>query len=318
MDLLQAVLLGIVEGLTEFLPVSSTAHLMLTASLLGKKPDEFLKTFEIAIQPGAILAVLTLYWRKLLVEWETAKRVAVAFVPTAVLGVLCYKTIKSVLLESHYVALAALALGGMFLILFEKLHREKPQANADLAKVSLLHCVIIGCCQAFAFVPGVSRSAATILGGLILGWERRAAVEFSFLLAVPTMLAATAYDLYRSTSHNTPQMQPAQAIMQGVGAISPAPAGGPLASAAQAAVAVNLADSERLLLTNQAVFSTANFLYLGIGFFVSFVVALISIRFLLRFIRSYTFVSFGVYRIVFAGLVFLWMIFSGHIIISDS
>jgi undecaprenyl-diphosphatase len=198
MTYLDALILGIVEGLTEFLPISSTAHLMLTRRVLGIEPtDPFVKSFLVAIQPGAILAVVVLYGRTLLVNRHVLLRVAVAFVPTAVLGFVVYRQVKG-FLEDDALALWGLGLGGLVLILFERWHREDPDASSDPAVISYRTCVLIGCFQALAFVPGVSRAAATILGGLVLGLRRKAAVEFSFLLAVPTMAAATAYDLYKS------------------------------------------------------------------------------------------------------------------------
>jgi undecaprenyl-diphosphatase len=198
MDLFHAFILGLVEGVTEFLPVSSTGHMILAGKLLGLEQTEFLKTFEIAIQLGAILAVVVLYGRTLLRNREVIKRVLAAFVPTVIIGGIFYKLVKQVLLGSSAVVVWSLFLGGIFLIVFELLHREGPQAQEDLAKISYKNAVLIGVFQAVAMVPGVSRSAATIVGGLILGVRRKAIVEFSFLLAVPTMLAATVLDIVKS------------------------------------------------------------------------------------------------------------------------
>lgn len=256
MTIIHAIILGVVEGLTEFLPVSSTAHLMLSARLLQLEQTEFLKSFEIAIQPGAILAVVVLYWRRLLVEWAVMFRVAIAFVPTAVLGLIFYKWIKDYLLEDAFLALVMLAVGGVAIILFEVWHREADYESEELAQTAWWRCALIGCIQALAFVPGVSRSAATILGGLALGLKRKTAVEFSFLLAVPTMAAATAWDVRQT---------------------------------------INEGGGEELL---------ANWHLLAIGFVTSFAVALAAIVFLLRFIRTRTFTPFGVYRIVFAVVLF--------------
>ena len=193
----QAVILGIVEGITEFLPISSTAHLILAADLLNLAQTAFMKSFEIIIQFGAILAVLFLYWRSFL-NWEILKRLAVAFLPTGVLGLIFYKLIKTYLLSSEVLVLWTLFLGGIGLIIFEKMHREKETALDDVSKISYRKCLTIGLFQSVAMVPGVSRSAATIIGGLILGMKRRTILEFSFLLAVPTMLAATGFDLLKS------------------------------------------------------------------------------------------------------------------------
>ena len=193
----QAVILGVVEGLTEFLPVSSTGHLILASKLLGLPQTEFLKSFEIAIQLGAILAVIVIYWRKLL-EIETLKKVAVAFVPTAAIGFVCYPFVKKYFLSNSTIVLWSLLIGGIVLILFDRLHREN---TADAGKKpSYAKYFGVGVIQALSIIPGVSRSGATILGGLALGFRREAIVEFSFLLAVPVIIAATALDLVKNSS----------------------------------------------------------------------------------------------------------------------
>jgi undecaprenyl-diphosphatase len=198
MDNLQAVVFGIVEGVTEFLPVSSTGHLMLTAHAMGLDQSSFLKCFEIVIQFGAILSVVVLYWRSLFVNLEVMKRVIVAFIPTGILGLTVYKLIKKYLLSSSTVVLWSLLLGGIFLIVFELLHKEKEGATEDLADIPYRTSLLIGLFQSIAMIPGVSRSASTIVGGLVLGLKRKTIVEFSFLLAVPTMLAATGLDLMKN------------------------------------------------------------------------------------------------------------------------
>ena len=200
MNLFHALILGLVEGVTEFLPVSSTGHLILTAHFLGMPESEFLKSFEISIQFGAILAVLVLYWRSLLLKPEIAKRVMAAFLPTAAIGLLAYPWIKAHLMGNEEIVLWALGAGGAFLILFELFHHEKDDAHEDLSSLSYRKSVMIGLFQCLAMVPGVSRSAATILGGLGLGLKRKTIVEFSFLLAVPTMLAATGLDFVKNAS----------------------------------------------------------------------------------------------------------------------
>lgn len=200
MTFLQAVLLGVVEGITEFLPISSTGHLILTAHILGLSQTEFLKSFEIAIQLGAILAVVVLYRHRFLTEREVLKRVLAAFLPSAVLGFIFYYLIKKYLLGSTAVVLWSLFIGGIFLIIFESFYKEK-ETNADgLSKMTYTQAFLIGIFQSIAMIPGVSRAAATIVGGLCLGLKRKTIVEFSFLLAVPTMLAATALDLVRHGS----------------------------------------------------------------------------------------------------------------------
>jgi undecaprenyl-diphosphatase len=198
MDNVQAVIFGIVEGVTEFLPISSTGHLMLTGHVMGLSQTSFLKSFEIIIQFGAILSVLVLYWRSFLLDREVLKRVVVAFIPTGILGLTLYKIIKRYLLASNSVVLWSLLLGGVFLIIFELIHREKDDTVEDLSKIPYGTAILIGLFQSIAMVPGVSRSASTIVGGLVLGLKRKTIVEFSFLLAVPTMLAATGLDLVKN------------------------------------------------------------------------------------------------------------------------
>jgi undecaprenyl-diphosphatase len=246
MTYLHTLILGIVEGVSEFLPISSTGHLILTSYLLHLKQTDFQKSFEIAIQLGAILSVVVLYWRALLVNFEILKRVITAFIPTAILGFIFYKIIKRVLLGSNIVVLYSLLIGGIFLVLFELWHREKEGASEELPDISYSKSFIIGLCQAVAMIPGVSRSAATIIGGLILGIKRKTIVEFSFLLAVPTMVAATGLDLMKSGGH----------------------------------------------------FSMEEFYLLLMGFVSSFITALLSIKWLIHFIKNHTFISFGIYRIL--------------------
>jgi undecaprenyl-diphosphatase len=247
---LHALILGIIEGVSEFLPISSTGHLILASYLLHLKQTEFQKSFEIAIQLGAILSVVVLYWRALLVNLEILKKVITAFIPTAILGFIFYKIIKRVLLGSNTVVLCSLLIGGIFLVLFELWHREKEGASEELSDISYSKSFMIGLCQAVAMIPGVSRSAATIIGGLILGIKRKTIVEFSFLLSVPTMVAATGFDLMKSGGH----------------------------------------------------FSGEEFNLLFMGFISSFVVALLSIKWLIHFIKNHTFISFGIYRILISLL----------------
>ncbi|MFA5033756.1 MAG: undecaprenyl-diphosphatase UppP [bacterium] len=203
MNLLHAIILGIVEGVTEFLPISSTGHLILSVKVLGLLQSDFMKSFEIIIQLGAILSVIVLYWRSLIVDFKTFSLVFTGFVPTAFLGLLLYKCIKNVLLNNELIVLIALLAGGILLIVFELLHHEKPDASVLISDITYKQAFIIGVCQSAAIIPGVSRSLATILGGLALGLRRKVVVQFSFLLAIPTMLSATAYDLTKNASHFT-------------------------------------------------------------------------------------------------------------------
>ena len=200
MNFLSAIVLGAVEGLTEFLPVSSTAHLLISERLLGLAASDFAKTFAISIQLGAILAVVVLYWRRLTTDKELWGKLLAAFLPTAVLGLLFYKIIKTYLLEDLPLIAWALLIGGVLIIIFELVinHRSFSDQTVDFSTITYKKAMLIGLAQCLAFVPGVSRAAATILGGLSLKINRQTIVAFSFLLAMPTMLAATGLDLVKN------------------------------------------------------------------------------------------------------------------------
>ncbi len=204
MDTLNAVLLGIVEGVTEFLPVSSTGHLILADALLGYDPKRW-EVFNIVIQSGAIMAVLVLYWRTflgvargLLARDAGAiafvRNVAVAFLPAALVGVLLHDRIEAMLGNARLVAVA-LIVGGVAILLVERFARRA--TTSSVAAIGLPTALGIGALQCLAMIPGVSRSGATIMGALSLGVERRTAAEFSFFLAVPTMLGATTLQLFK-------------------------------------------------------------------------------------------------------------------------
>lgn len=197
MNLYQAVLLGIVEGLTEFLPVSSTGHLILTAHILGVDNNSFTKSFEIAIQMGAILSVISLYAKRLFTDHEIWKKILVAFLPTGILGFLLYKLIKVHLIGNDKVVVLSLITGGIFLLFADKVC-ERFCYIGDARNLSFKRTFLIGIFQSIAMIPGVSRSASTIIGGMLVGLHRKASAEFSFLLAVPTMIIATSYDIYKS------------------------------------------------------------------------------------------------------------------------
>lgn len=197
MTLLDSLILGVLEGFTEFLPISSTGHLILASELLQLPETAFLSTFMIAVQVGAILAVVITYWRSFL-NLEILKRLLVAFIPTGIIGFLLYSLIKSYLIGNEYVVVVALFVGGVALIAFELLHKENKATEEGIGRIRYRDALLVGVFQSFAIVPGVSRSAATIVGGLLLGLRRTTIVEFSFLLAVPTMLAATGYDVLKN------------------------------------------------------------------------------------------------------------------------
>lgn len=198
MNYLHAFVLAIVEGLTEFLPVSSTAHLILVGKFLKLQETDFLKSFDIFIQLGAILAVASIWFRRLLSDFGLVKKVLVAFIPTAIVGMVLYKIVKTFLLGNTSVILWSLFIGGIALIAFEFLHNKEDKEQIEVQDISYKQAVGIGLFQALAIIPGVSRSASTILGGMLLGLKRKTAVEFSFLVAIPTMGAAVALDLFKS------------------------------------------------------------------------------------------------------------------------
>ena len=215
MEIKDAFILGVVEGLTEFLPVSSTGHLILTAHVLGLPHDEFTKSFEIAIQLGSILAVVFIYFERFIKDYETWKRVILAFIPTGLIGFALYKLIKGYLIGNDLVVVINLFLGGIVLILADR-YCEKFCYLRDIDDLPVKKAPIIGLFQALAVVPGVSRSGATIIGGMLMGLSRRSAAEFSFILAVPTMLMATAYDLFKTGG----QFESSQWELLGVGFIT--------------------------------------------------------------------------------------------------
>lgn len=255
MNAVDAIILGIVEGITEFLPISSTGHLILFADLLNLPETDFLKTFQVVIQLGAIGAIVTLYWRKLLFDRELIQKIFVALLPAIGIGFIFYTLIRQ-LFESSLTVVVALFVGGLVLILFELWHRQQTDAGLELEALSYKTAFGIGLFQTLSVIPGVSRAGATILGGLVLGLKRKAIVEFSFLLAVPTMLAATTLDLWK----------------------------------------------------HGALFGAADFKLLLIGFVTAFIVAILAVKFLLRYIETHTFIAFGVYRIIVAFFFFLFIL----------
>ncbi|QQS61838.1 MAG: undecaprenyl-diphosphate phosphatase [Candidatus Moraniibacteriota bacterium] len=255
MSFFDAFILGIVEGISEFLPISSTGHLILASRLLNLSQTEFLKMFEVVIQLGAILSVIVLYARKILHNPKLIKKLIVAMIPSLIIGGLFYSFIKK-LFESEEIVVGALFFGGILIILFEIFHKEKKEATEDISQISYKTAFFVGVFQVLSVIPGVSRSGATILGGLFLGLRRKVIVEFSFLLAVPTMLAASTLDIVRS--------------------------GGSV--------------------------NTTQWGFLIVGFLTAFVVSLLTIKWLLRFVETNTFIPFGIYRIGIALLFFLFIL----------
>ncbi len=198
MNLLQSVILGIVEGLSEFLPISSTGHLILASHLMQIPSTEFVKTFEIVIQFGAILSVVFLYTKRFATNWRALLKLSVSFVVTSIIGLALYKFVKDVLLGNDLVVVASLFLGGLAMLYAERVYKPEQAAISKIEDTSWGKAVVIGIFQALAVIPGVSRSAATIIGSLFLGLTRETAVEYSFLLAVPTMAAASGLDLVKT------------------------------------------------------------------------------------------------------------------------
>lgn len=194
MSVIEAIVLAIVEGLTEYLPVSSTGHMIIASSVMGIANDSFTKTFTVAIQLGAILAVLVLYWKKFLQSFDFYFKLLVAFIPAAALGFLFNDQIDA-LLERVEVVGVTLVLGGILFLFIDKLFRVTEVTGNETP--SYPAAFKIGIFQTLSMVPGVSRSAATIIGGLTQKLNKKAAAEFSFFLAVPTMFAATSYKLLK-------------------------------------------------------------------------------------------------------------------------
>lgn len=269
MNILNSIILGIIEGITEFLPISSTGHLILTSYLLKIPNTESLKSFEIIIQLGAILAVIFLYFKDFF-NIEVIKKIIIAFIPTGIIGLALYKIIKIYFMDNILIVILSLLIGGIIMIILENRYINKNKknqieldknilkdtdnnSNLDLKNLSYIKSFYLGLWQSIAMIPGVSRSGATIIGGLLMNLKREVIVKFSFLLAVPTMLAATSLDLMK----------------------------------------------------NYKLFSSADILNISIGFVVSFIFALIFIKWLITYIGKHNFIVFGIYRIIISILFFI-------------
>ncbi len=274
MEIFQAIIIAIVEGLTEFLPVSSTGHMIITEKLLGVTSTEFTKAFTVIIQFGAILSVIWLYWKRFfrlnnvpkgvtgmkafLTKYDFYWKLFVAFIPAAVFGFI-FSDLIDELLESVLVVAIMLVLGGILMLFvdkwFNKTDEQSPMSEKSAFKIGLYQCI--------AMIPGVSRSMATIVGGMQQGFSRKQAAEFSFFLAVPTMFAATAYKLLKLV-------------------IEP--------------------QTRAMLLDNMTV--------LIIGNIVAFIVAILAIKFFIDFLTRHGFKAFGYYRII-VGVALIIMILCG-------
>lgn len=195
MENLYAFILGLIEGLTEFLPVSSTGHMILGTTILGINIDEFWKSFLIIIQLGSILAVLFVFWQRLFKGIDIWIKLAVGFFPTGIIGFFVAKHLNA--LFNGWVVVFMLIFGGMVFILIELAHKNKQYSINSLEEITFKQAFYIGLFQSLAMIPGTSRSGASIIGGLLLGLNRKTAAQFSFLLAIPTMIIATAYSIYK-------------------------------------------------------------------------------------------------------------------------
>ena len=201
MQIWQSLILGIVEGLTEFLPVSSTFHLIFTSQLLHLENTEFLKLFEVFIQAGAILAVLFLYGKELFSDWSLIKKLILSFIPTAIVGFLLHSIIKNFFFETNWLMLGAFITVGAIFILYEwRLKHSPNKIDKKIKDLSWSQSMLIGLGQAVAVIPGVSRSGSVILTMMAMGQSRSEAAKYSFLLALPTICSAAALDILKFDS----------------------------------------------------------------------------------------------------------------------
>lgn len=272
MDLVHAVIIAIVEGITEFLPVSSTGHMIIASTLLGIEKDEFTKLFEVAIQLGAILAVVVLYWQKFFDfrRWQFYLKLMVGVIPALALGFLFSDKIDK-LLESPTTVTISMLAGGIVLLFIDRAF-NKPVIKSD-DQVSYFKAFVVGVWQTIAMIPGVSRSAASIIGGMQQKFSRQLAAEFSFFLAVPTMFAATVYSVFlKDWTQSGVARKGYEVILE----------------------------------------SRDHTIAFVLGNLTAFVVAILAIRFFINYLKLYGFKVFGWYRII-AGLILLVLLLTGVI-----
>ena len=254
MDIFQAIIIGIIEGFTEFLPISSTGHMIVASEFLGVSQNNLTKAYEVIIQFAAIMAVMLIYKDKMsfkkVLLWQ---KLILAFLPLAIVGFIFKDQIKT-LFNVQTVAWMFI-IGGFVFLIVEYFYKEKESHVSDVEEVSFMQALWIGIAQIFSLVPGTSRAGATIIGGLLTGLDRKTSMEFSFLLAIPVMAAVTGYDLLKHYQE----------------------------------------------------FADANWAAFVIGFVTAFVVAYLTIKLFLAFIQRFTFVAFGIYRIIF-GVILLMVI----------
>lgn len=255
MDIFQAIIIGIIEGFTEFLPISSTGHMIIASEILGISQDNVTKAYEVIIQFSAILAVMIIYKDKIHIsKIELWKKLIVAFLPLAIIGFIFKDYIK--MLFSIEVVAVMFIIGGIIFLIVEYFYDEEKAIIKDVEKITYKEALLIGVTQVFALIPGTSRAGATIIGGLVLKMDRKTSAEFSFLLAIPVMMAVSGYDLLKHYNE----------------------------------------------------FANIDLLPFIIGFIVSFVVAYITIKLFLSFLQKFTFVVFGLYRILFGAILLIFFI----------
>tara|TARA_R110000744_G_scaffold49156_3_gene106856 strand:- start:1508 stop:2272 length:765 start_codon:yes stop_codon:yes gene_type:complete len=253
MDFLQSIILGIIEGVTEFLPISSTGHLIVASSWLGVEQTEANKAFEVIIQLSAILAVVANYRDKFTLKHRDLwVKVLMAFIPIGCIGLLFHQQIKDFFTVS--IVGTMFIVGGIVFLIVEYFYKEHSEQTIGIENISYKQAMWIGVAQVFALIPGTSRAGASIVGGLLVGLNRKVSAEFSFLLALPVLAAAAGFDTVKHYNE----------------------------------------------------FSDGNLLILLVGFVTSFIIAYLSINLFMRFLDRFTFVAFGIYRIVF-GVILLWL-----------
>ncbi|PIQ73625.1 undecaprenyl-diphosphatase [Candidatus Roizmanbacteria bacterium CG11_big_fil_rev_8_21_14_0_20_36_8] len=199
MNLLNVIILGIVEGISEFLPISSTYHLIITSWIIGVSETEFVKLFQVVIQVGAILSVVLLYWKEIISSKSLLAKLIISFIPTGIVGLFFYKVIKNVFFENLIASTLVFITVGIVFVLIEKaIKEEKITINKKLKELTIWQAIFIGLFQACAIVPGVSRSGAVLIGMLIFGYNRNDSAKYSFMLSIPTISAAALFDLVKS------------------------------------------------------------------------------------------------------------------------
>lgn len=259
MNIIEIIILGVIEGITEFLPISSTAHLILVSKIFGLHQTEFLKFFEVFIQSGAIMAVILEYFYFIKKNSFLIKKIVLSFLPTALVALVSYRLIKNIFFENTLLIICSMiAVGFLFIVLEFLIKKNFIQLNLSLNQLTNLQAILIGIFQGLAIIPGISRAGAVILIMMLLGFKRKDSVLYSFLLAVPTIIGASFYDLFKTgfNSFNT----------------------------------------------------NNNFIFLVVGFFVSFVTALFAIKWFVNYLQKNNLIVFGIYRIIF-GFILIFYFF---------